>query len=141
MSAIVDSGFVVALVNPNDAHHAAVARAARTLRAPPWLVTPALTEIAYVLHSRAGPCAVGRFVGALNDPAVGLELLDPVPDDYRRTEQLLAKYGDSGIDFVDALIAAVAERLGVRTILTLDRRHFALFRPAHCPAFQLLPEP
>jgi hypothetical protein len=33
----------------------------------------------------------------------------------------------------------MAERLNVRRILTLDRRHFELIRPRHCPAFELLP--
>jgi hypothetical protein len=48
--------------------------------------------------------------------------------------------GDGGVDFVDALIVAPAERLGVHTLLTLDRRHLGLVHPRHRPAFALLPE-
>ena len=41
--------------------------------------------------------------------------------------------------FVDALIAATAERLNVKRLLTLDRRDFQLIRPRHCDGFELLP--
>ncbi len=57
-----------------------------------------------------------------------------------RTAQILGIYADSGVDYVDALIVAVSERLRIRTVLTFDRRHFGLVRPLHCPAFDLLPE-
>jgi uncharacterized protein len=33
----------------------------------------------------------------------------------------------------------MAERLGVTRLLTLDRRHFGLIRPRHCPALDILP--
>jgi len=38
-----------------------------------------------------------------------------------------------------AWIVAAAERLGVGTIATLDRRHFTVVRPAHKNAFELVP--
>jgi predicted nucleic acid-binding protein len=34
---------------------------------------------------------------------------------------------------------ALAERLGVHSIATLDRRHFTIVRPKHVPGFELLP--
>jgi predicted nucleic acid-binding protein len=40
---------------------------------------------------------------------------------------------------VDASVVAVSERLGTHTIATLDRRHFSVVRPAHIPAFDLVP--
>jgi predicted nucleic acid-binding protein len=40
---------------------------------------------------------------------------------------------------VDASVIAAAERLGVREVATLDRRHFAAVRPQHVDAFTLLP--
>jgi predicted nucleic acid-binding protein len=51
----------------------------------------------------------------------------------------MRQYADSDIGFVDASIVAVAERLNVRKIVTLDRRHFGLIRPRHCEAFAILP--
>jgi uncharacterized protein len=40
---------------------------------------------------------------------------------------------------VDASIVAACERLGVRTVATLDRRHFSVVRPRHLPAFEIVP--
>jgi hypothetical protein len=36
-------------------------------------------------------------------------------------------------------VIAVAERLGVTQIATIDHRHFRAIRPANCAAFDLLP--
>ena len=49
------------------------------------------------------------------------------------------KYTDSRIDFVDCVITAMAERLNISRILTVDQRHFRLLRPSHIPAFDILP--
>jgi predicted nucleic acid-binding protein len=43
------------------------------------------------------------------------------------------------LDFVDTLIVAIAERLNILRVLTLDRRDFHLIRPKHCGAFEILP--
>jgi uncharacterized protein len=59
--------------------------------------------------------------------------------DLVRTIEILEKYADSRIDFVDCVIAAMAERLGIVTILTVDYRHFQLFRPKHSSHFEILP--
>ncbi len=59
--------------------------------------------------------------------------------DLERTEQLLQKYSDANVGLVDASAVAIAERLGFRVVVTTDRRHFGLFRPKHCRAFELLP--
>jgi hypothetical protein len=40
---------------------------------------------------------------------------------------------------VDASIVAVAERLGLVELATLDRRHFSTVRPNHSEGFTLLP--
>jgi predicted nucleic acid-binding protein len=37
-------------------------------------------------------------------------------------------------------VIALAERLDVSEIATLDRRHFTVVRPAHVQALTLLPE-
>jgi len=59
--------------------------------------------------------------------------------DMLRTAEILAQYQDSRIDFVDATVMAIAERENIKTVLTLDRRDFSLFRPKHCLSFTLLP--
>lgn len=40
---------------------------------------------------------------------------------------------------MDARIVAIAERLNVTTIATMNHRDFTVVRPAHCEAFELIP--
>jgi uncharacterized protein len=60
-------------------------------------------------------------------------------EDYRRAAQLVRQYRDAPLDLVDSLLVAIAERLQITTILTLDQRHFYLVRPRHHAAFTVLP--
>jgi predicted nucleic acid-binding protein len=69
-----------------------------------------------------------------------LALKRTTDEDLSRTVEILTKYADSRIDFVNWVIAAMAERLKIETILTVDRRHLQLFRPRHCLHFHILPE-
>ena len=56
-----------------------------------------------------------------------------------RAAEILEQYDDNNIDLVDAVIVAMAERLEIAKILTVDRRHFGVFKPKHCAAFEILP--
>ena len=59
--------------------------------------------------------------------------------DYARARELMSTYDDLPLGLVDASVLVVAERLGQRTVATLDRRHFSIVRPKHAPAFELVP--
>ena len=103
------------------------------------LVVPAsvLPETFYLLGRELQPRATQALLQSLI--ARELQIEDLIWEDLVRNQELLTQYRDSGLDFVDALVAAVAERLHVSQILTLDRWHFGLVRPRHAPAFELLP--
>lgn len=136
---LADSGFVIALLNKSDPAHGEVAAVATKLSSRVWLPSPALTEICFVLDRRLGRQAGAEFLEQLGNPLVGLDLLDPIPEDYARTAQLLRKYADLGADFVDALVIALAERLAAGVILTLDRRHLPVMARELRPQPELLP--
>ena len=140
-TSIVDTSFVVGLMNQDDPHHSRIAMAARALRTRPWLPTVAMVEVCSLLHHRRGARVDAEFVAGLARPDAAFALLDAIPADYLRSAEIMAKYGDSGVDFVDAVIVAVAERLNIGTILSLDHRHFGIVRPRHRAAFELLPAP
>lgn len=55
--------------------------------------------------------------------------------------ELAKRYADLGLGLggTDASLVALAERLGLTTLATFDRRHFTVVRPAHTPSFTLLP--
>ena len=62
-----------------------------------------------------------------------------MPDDLVRMAELVRQYANLPLGATDASIVALAERLDARTIITLDRRHFAAIRPRHCEQFEVLP--
>lgn len=96
-----------------------------------------VTEVAYLLGSRVGTETEVRFLGDLAAGALVPEQV--VPADWVRIAELVAAYRDLPLGTVDASIVAACERLGAATIATLDRRHFSVVRPAHAPAFDIVP--
>ena len=60
-------------------------------------------------------------------------------DDLQRSAELVERYANLPLGAADASVIAVAERLDIRQILTLDRAHFSIVRPNHIDAFDLLP--
>ncbi len=138
MTAIIDTSFLFALTNRNDKNHEACLTVAQQMRGRFILPMSILPEIAYLLDSRLGHHVMREFIAQVQQPAW---TLTPVTEkDLERSSQILKEYADLRIDFVDTTIVAVAERLKVTRVLTLDRRHFRVIRPLHCPTFTLLPE-
>ncbi len=91
----------------------------------------------YLLGSRLGVEPEVRFLGDLADGAFGVE---PVAaSDWMRIAELVARYRDLPLGTVDASVVAAAERLGIREIATVDRRHFSVVRPNHVDGFTLIP--
>lgn len=96
-----------------------------------------LPELDYLLMSRLGTQAELDILRSIRDGDFPIE---PVTaDDLGRSLELIEQYADSNIGLVDASIVAIAERLRITRILTLDVRHFRMFRPRHCEAFELAP--
>ena len=52
---------------------------------------------------------------------------------------LVEQYDNLPLGGSDASVVALAERLGVTTVMTLDRRHFPVVCPRHVATFTLLP--
>ena len=96
-----------------------------------------ITEVAYLLGTRIGLETEVRFLG---DLAAGELVPEQVESaDWLRIAELIAANRNLPLGTVDASIIAAAERLRAGTIATLDRRHFSIVRPAHVPAFDLVP--
>jgi predicted nucleic acid-binding protein len=137
MAVLLDSGFLFASLNASEEEHKATIRVLKNIREPIVLPVPAITEVAYLLARDISHEAAADFIDSLATTELTLET--PNQLDYLRSAELLKQYADAKLDFIDALIAAMAERLNIRRLLTLDRRDFQLIRPRHCAGFELLP--
>ncbi len=94
-------------------------------------------EVSYLVATRLGAEAEVRFVGDLASGALTTENVPP--SDWIRVSELVWTYRDLPLGTVDASVVATAERLGIGTIATLDRRHFGVVRPLHVAAFDIVP--
>lgn len=108
--------------------------AGRRLLVPQTVVA----EVGYMLATWVSTEVEAEFLDAM---ATGdFEILDLVPADFVRMSQLVRQYADLPLGTTDASVIALAERLGLREIATLDRRHFTVVTPGDGGHFNLLPE-
>lgn len=128
---------LLALIMDDDVWHERVrewfATATETCVVPMTVVQ----ETAYLVGIRRGAKAEAAFLRGI---AVGEFRLEPVNEvDIARAADLVDAYADFPLGFVDASIVAVAERLDITNLLTTDRRHFGVVRPAHAKRLRLMP--
>jgi uncharacterized protein len=136
MPVIADTGYVVAVALENDVNHQACSAVHQRQRLI-FLPQSTLAEVAYLLTKNIGNEGTAKFLSLL--PESKYRVVALTHEDIARTAEILRQYGDSRVDFVDATIAAVAERLKISLILTLDQRDFHIIRPKHIDYFEILP--
>ncbi len=134
---LVDTGALYALADESDTWHQPVRHFLEDHTVSLIAPVTVLPETCYLLNAYLGPEAERRLVAACTRGELAVEAVTLA--DLRRSLELLEQYADANIGFVDASVVAVAERLQIRRLLTTDRRDFALIRPRHCRAFELLP--
>ncbi len=136
MTALLDTGFLLAVLDADDEFHQ-VCTTALLNEPQPLLSDMVLPELGFMILRELGYPVLVHFLQSVVRGELVIERI--TNDDLTRTAEILEKYADSRIDFVDCVIAAMAERLEIETILTVDQRHFQLFRPRHCSHFKILP--
>jgi hypothetical protein len=122
---LVDTGPLVAIFDPRDAHHAPCAATLRGMTDRLISTEPVLTEAFHLLEpGTRGASLLQQFI---RDSGLSLWTMD----DKRllRSLDVMEQYEDNGMDFADASLVAAAESLRITTIFTLDRKDFATYRP------------
>ena len=137
MPILVDTGVLIAAIDVSDADHADAAAVLELYAGQLFVPSTVVAETSWQLENNISVAAEAGFLDAI---IVGeLEVIDLLADDYVRAVALIRQYADLGLGLVDASVVAIAERLGITTIATLDRRDFAVVRPLHVTAFELVP--
>lgn len=94
-----------------------------------------ITEAAWLL--RAYPSAIRKLLSSFHSRPFELVTLDET--DLPGIAAILAKYPDLGIQLADASQLHLANREGIETIFTLDRRDFGVLRLAHGKKLRVIP--
>lgn len=135
MLVVVDTGPLYAVVDADDADHERCRDLLGEVGHRLIIPTLVIAEVSYLIGTRLGPAVESKFLRSLSR----LHVEAPAPDDWPRIADLVEQYGDFPLGGTDASIVALAERLDIETIVTLDDRHFRAIRPRHRQAFRLLP--
>lgn len=134
---IVDAGPLIALARQRDSKHRQCMTALKAMPPTARIVTTvsALAEVFAVLPSTA------QSINAVRTLLTGIPLAIEYIQSHEldRAFELMEKYVDLPMDFADAEIFVIAERRSVKTIFTLDRRDFSIYRPSHVKQFEIIP--
>jgi predicted nucleic acid-binding protein len=134
---ICDTGPLYAAMDRADSDHDVCAELLTGSAEHLLVPAPVVVELDWLAAKRLGSEPFLAFLADLADDAIAV--VDLVHADYLRVRELLARYADLRLGFVDAAVLAVVERLGERKLATLDHRHFGAIRPRHVDALELLP--
>ena len=135
MSLLLDTGPLVAAIDRSDKHHARCAALLESAKGPLLVPTTVIVEVCWLLEER--PEVESAFLAAV--AADEFEHITITAGDISRMAELVRTYADLPLGAVDASVIAVAERLKLSDVATLDRRHFTVVRPKHTTALTLLP--
>ena len=135
VTAIADTSGILALLDRDDRHHQAAVEIVpkMTLVVP----TTVLPEVDYLATKYLGERVANAFLKDLTEGYFNYLSVDL--DDIKRAFEIINRYQDVSLGLVDSSLVALAERYRIRSILTLDRRHFTLIKPQKIDYLELLP--
>ena len=120
---LIDSGPLIALFDGSDKYHSASVEFIKTNHSELITTLASVTETLHLLDFNRN--AQIDFLGWVNAGAV---ILEPITsDDFLRIKELVTKYSDLPMDFADACLVFLAEKLNITRIATIDR-DFDIYR-------------
>jgi predicted nucleic acid-binding protein len=133
---LADTGPIVAILSEADAHHERCVAELAGLRPPLYTCWPVVTEALWLVR-QSPPAVEGLFRGF----ATGLfALLLLEPEALPWLEEFLRRYRKLGAQLADAALVYLAEREGIDTVFTLDRRDFQVYRYGKNRSLKLIPD-
>jgi predicted nucleic acid-binding protein len=132
---LIDTGPMVAILSPDDEHHAACITQLHRIKGPLLTCWPVITEATWLL--RTYPRAIETLLSSFGGQP--FELLSLNESDLLGIASILAKYEDLHVQLADAALIYLANREGIETIFTLDRRDFGVMRLARGKKPRLIP--
>ena len=122
--AIVDTGYLVALLNRDDEHHAWAARLLPSLRGP-WLTAEACISESVFLLEAAGRDAVERLLGWVDQGLLSSQHF--LPESLGTVRRELLRYRRRWVDFADACLVSLSDERPKLPVVTVDAADFAVY--------------
>jgi hypothetical protein len=135
ISALADTGAILAYLDRGDAWHERCREAFHELRLPLLTSLAVLTELFHLVgDSERETTAAWRFV---RSGAVSLLTISDA--ELPEIEALMRKYSDRPMDLADATLVHLAQRESVGTVYTVDHNDFERYRIGSRKRFRVLP--
>ena len=132
---LIDTGPLLAAFNQQDQHHAFAVSIMRQHNQPFVTTMAVMTEIMYLARARLGWHVQDKLFVMVERGDILVE--QTTLNDFARVATLMQKYRDLPMDFADATLVALAERIGSKRIFTIDS-DFLLYRWQDKHAFDLI---
>ncbi len=135
---VVDTGVILAVADVDDRWHIPCVELFAGYRSSELILpAPVIPETGWMIASVLGTAVEASFIASV--AAGDFTVVDLTSDDWGRVAELVAQYADMRLGSVDAAVVAIAERLEIVSVATINPRDFRVVRPAHCEAFDLVP--
>lgn len=132
---LVDTGPIVAYLDASEADHGHVGDVIDGFTGMLATTAAVVTEaMHFVRRARHGAIAVSEFVVRSGMQVHGM----CEPAELQDAAELMQRYADTPMDFADATLVLLAQRLAVTDVVTLDRRGFNAYRLADGTHFRLV---
>ncbi len=114
---LIDSGPLIALFDRSDKYHQASTAFIKKNRSELITTLASITEVMHLLDFSRD--AQADFLSWVDAGAVSVETI--TTDDFQRIRELMAKYSDLPMDFADACLVFVGEKININKVATIDR--------------------
>lgn len=132
---MVDTGPLMAVLSRADQHHARCVKALHSLPGPLFSCWPVITEAAWLLRAR--PLGIQQLLRSIHSGFV--EMLPLSSLEAKAIADIMKRYENIRPQLADAALVYLADRDGIDTIFTLDRRDFSVYRSAQRHPFRIIP--
>jgi uncharacterized protein len=122
--AVVDTGFLIALLNKRDKHHEWAIGLLPSLRGP-WLTAEACVSETLFLLESAGREAVERLLGWFDQELVLSQHF--IPERFEAVRKELLGYRRRWVDLADACLLVASDLNPRLPLVTVDAKDFAVF--------------
>jgi len=113
---LIDTGPLTALFDKDDKYHSKIVEFIKGRRFRFITTTAVLTEVTHLLDFSVD-AQINFFQWILNN---GVVIEEINISDISRIIELTKKYSDQPMDFADATLVIVAERTGIKKIISID---------------------
>ncbi|MFI7454958.1 type II toxin-antitoxin system VapC family toxin [Nonomuraea sp. NPDC049714] len=128
---LCDSGPLIATFNDRDREFARCARLLAEWDGRVLVPEPVLGEVCSFLRNnvRNGPTLEVQFLEAMITKSGDYEIVSPVQEDRLRAAELAKRLVSGPLGYVDGIVLAMAERLKITDIATVDYKFLGMANP------------